>query len=171
MIAGFNSVEGGDFYFNGERINDKDPAKVQHLGTSKDIYQRPANLFVSTFIGRSNILKAEMKDGKLLVKDAEFQYDAWKQIPDGPMNVSIRPEKFLIHSEQVYGVPGKVADTIYLGMDTHYVVKLSGGEEVQIIQESTLGDNYHVGESVWLTINTSKINIFTADGLKNYFRD
>ena len=27
MIAGFNSIEGGDFCFNEERINDKDPSK------------------------------------------------------------------------------------------------------------------------------------------------
>ena len=27
MIAGFNSIEGGDIYFNEERINDKDPSK------------------------------------------------------------------------------------------------------------------------------------------------
>ena len=27
MIAGFNSIEGGDFYFNEERINDKEPSK------------------------------------------------------------------------------------------------------------------------------------------------
>ena len=27
MIAGFNSIEGGDFYFNDVRINDLDPAK------------------------------------------------------------------------------------------------------------------------------------------------
>ena len=27
MIAGFNSIEGGDFYFNDKRINDMDPAK------------------------------------------------------------------------------------------------------------------------------------------------
>jgi len=27
MIAGFNSIEGGDFYFDEDRINDKDPAK------------------------------------------------------------------------------------------------------------------------------------------------
>ena len=27
MIAGFNSIEGGDFYFNEDRINDLDPAK------------------------------------------------------------------------------------------------------------------------------------------------
>ena len=27
MIAGFNSIEGGDFYFGEKRINDLDPAK------------------------------------------------------------------------------------------------------------------------------------------------
>ncbi len=27
MIAGFNSIEGGDFYFGDTRINDMDPAK------------------------------------------------------------------------------------------------------------------------------------------------
>ena len=27
MIAGFNSIEGGDFFFNEKRINDLDPAK------------------------------------------------------------------------------------------------------------------------------------------------
>ena len=27
MIAGFNSIEGGDFYFNDKRINDLDPSK------------------------------------------------------------------------------------------------------------------------------------------------
>ena len=27
MIAGFNTIEGGDFFFNDKRINDMDPAK------------------------------------------------------------------------------------------------------------------------------------------------
>ena len=27
MIAGFNSIEGGDFYFNNTRINDMEPSK------------------------------------------------------------------------------------------------------------------------------------------------
>lgn len=34
---------------------------IQHVGTPKNIYQRPANLFVATFIGRSNIL-----DGRIV---------------------------------------------------------------------------------------------------------
>lgn len=39
---------------------------IQHVGTPKNIYQRPANLFVSTFIGRSNVMNA-----KLVVEAAE----------------------------------------------------------------------------------------------------
>ena len=37
---------------------------IQHVGTPKDLYQRPANLFVSTFLGRTNLLNGEvvMKD-------------------------------------------------------------------------------------------------------------
>ena len=31
MIAGFNSIEGGDFYFNDKRINDMDPG-VRNIG-------------------------------------------------------------------------------------------------------------------------------------------
>lgn len=38
---------------------------IQHVGTPKNIYQRPTNLFVSTFIGRSNVLRGE----KLVVED------------------------------------------------------------------------------------------------------
>jgi len=31
MIAGFNTIEGGDFYFNDQRINDMEPSK-RHIG-------------------------------------------------------------------------------------------------------------------------------------------
>ena len=44
---------------------------IQHVGTPKNIYQRPANLFVATFIGRSNILDGrivEAGEGKATVE-------------------------------------------------------------------------------------------------------
>ena len=36
---------------------------IQQIGTPKHIYQRPANEFVSNFIGLSNFLNADVKDG------------------------------------------------------------------------------------------------------------
>ena len=45
MIAGFNSIEGGDFYFNDKRINDIDPSKrnilhiLAYIITSQHIHR------------------------------------------------------------------------------------------------------------------------------------
>ena len=35
---------------------------IQHVGTPRDIYQRPKNVFVATFIGRTNIVNASLQD-------------------------------------------------------------------------------------------------------------
>ena len=149
-----------------------DHGVIQHLGAPKEIYQRPANLFVSTFIGRSNILDGKISGGALLLEGVRLNCDEWQKIPSGDVKVSVRPEEFLIHTENDGScIPGQVTDSIYLGMDTHYMVKLADGSEVLVIQESTLRDNYRVGEQVWLAVNRSKINIFSVDGQRNYLRD
>ena len=149
-----------------------DHGVIQHLGAPKEIYQRPANLFVSTFIGRSNILDGKISGGTLLLEGVRLNCDAWQKIPSGDVKVSVRPEEFLIRAENDGScIPGQVTDSIYLGMDTHYMVKLADGSEVLVIQESTLRDNYRVGEQVWLAVNRSKINIFSVDGQRNYLRD
>ena len=149
-----------------------DHGVIQHLGAPKEIYQRPANLFVSTFIGRSNILDGKISGGTLLLEGVRLNCDEWQKIPSGDVKVSVRPEEFLIRTENDGScIPGPVTDSIYLGMDTHYMVKLADGSEVLVIQESTLRDNYRVGEQVWLAVNRSKINIFSVDGQRNYLRD
>lgn len=149
-----------------------DHGVIQHLGAPKEIYQRPANLFVSTFIGRSNILDGKISGGTLLLEGVRLNCDEWQKIPSGDVKVSVRPEEFLIRTENNGScIPGQVTDSIYLGMDTHYMVKLADGSEVLVIQESTLRDNYRVGEQVWLAVNRSKINIFSVDGQRNYLRD
>ena len=148
-----------------------DHGVIQHLGTPKEIYQRPANLFVSTFIGRSNILDGKVSAGTLQLAGVQLEQAEWSRIPSGNVKVSVRPEEFLIRGENDGRcIPGQVTDSIYLGMDTHYMVKLSDGSEVLVIQESTLQENYQVGEQVWLAVNCAKINIFSADGQRNYLR-
>ena len=44
---------------------------VQQIGSPKDIYDRPTNLFVATFIGAPsmNIVPAKFKDGKIIIND------------------------------------------------------------------------------------------------------
>ena len=44
---------------------------------------------------------------------------------------------------------------------------LNSGEEVEIIQESTIEETLEKGTKISLGINTVKTNVFTADGKQN----
>ena len=146
---------------------------IQHLGTPKAIYQRPANLFVATFIGRSNILEAELKvEGEkayLCTKDGQkFEIN---NLIDGVESqdvvVSVRPEEFLVQSEGGAGLVGTVEDYAFLGLNTHYFIRLETGETVEVIQESQMESILEPGTKVSLAMNLKKINIFTKDGDRN----
>lgn len=147
--------------------------KIQHIGTPRDIYQRPSNLFVATFIGRSNIICSKIyKENDKMYLDLfgykiemnniqqQYQYDM-------NVKISIRPEEFMICKNQNEGIEATVMDSIFLGLNTHYLMKLNDDSEVEIIQESEIDSNIHKGDKVKLTIKNEKINIFTFDGEVN----
>ena len=158
-----------------DRIAVMNAGKIQHIGTPKDIYQRPANLFVSTFIGRSNVLKGRLavEEGHVYLQTpynyrAELHSVLAEQQKDQDIVMSIRPEEFLLNKDaEVYGIRAVVDDCVFLGLNTHYFVHLDSGEEVEIIQESSIDSIIQPGTEIKLTINTEKVNLFTADGSSN----
>ena len=83
---------------------------IQHLGTPREIYHRPSNVFVATFIGRTNLVKAEYSaSGKSVkMKGYEFPMDGVRTDSDGPVVLSIRPEDFQISSLESAAAEGGV---------------------------------------------------------------
>lgn len=157
-----------------DRIAVMEGGAIQHIGTPKDIYQRPNNLFVSTFIGRTNILKSKliMKEGKAVVvlpNGYEFNVETIKkeELKDQDVIVSIRPEEFVVQDASYEGAQAIVDDSVFLGLNTHYFVHLTTGEEVEIIQESKIDSIIPKGTKVSLGIKDEKINVFSADGKRN----
>lgn len=141
---------------------------IQHLGTPKEIYQRPANQFVATFIGRTNMLPGQMAGGSLrLHPQYSTSIPAWSGIADQDVVVSVRPEEFVIGEAGTEGIPGTVTDSIYLGLNTHYIVDIGLKEPVEIIRESAINDSITAGTKVSLRVKNEKINIFNADGSRN----
>ena len=157
-----------------DRIAVMNAGVIQHVGTPKSIYQRPANLFVATFIGRSNVIK-----GKLVVDGgntyletlsgyrAEIKTVRPEQQKAQDIVLSVRPEEFLLDRDSTEGISAVVDDCVFLGLNTHYFVHLSSGEEVEIIQESSIDSIIEPGSEIKLKINTEKVNLFTADGSEN----
>ncbi len=147
---------------------------IQHVGTPKSIYQRPANLFVATFIGRSNVIKGKLvvDGGKTYLETlsgyrAEIHTVRPEQQKEQEITLSVRPEEFLLDRDSTEGISAVVDDCVFLGLNTHYFVHLSSGEEVEIIQESSIDSIIEPGSEIKLKINTDKVNLFTADGEEN----
>ena len=157
-----------------DRIAVMNAGVIQHVGKPKSIYQRPANLFVATFIGRSNVIKGKLvvDGGKTYLETlsgyrAEIHTVRPEQQKEQEIILSVRPEEFLLDRDSTEGISAIVDDCVFLGLNTHYFVHLSSGEEVEIIQESSIDSIIEPGSEIKLKINTDKVNLFTADGEEN----
>ncbi len=56
-----------------------------------------------------------------------------------------------------------IKDSVFLGYNTHYFVKLETGEEAEIVQESKINSIIAPGTKVKLTLNMEKINVFDKE--------
>ena len=147
---------------------------IQQIGTPKTLYQRPANQFVATFIGRTNMMEAEVRvSGK--EKAIVFKNGYTVSMPNltdvkdkQKVVVSVRPEELVINSKSEGGsLVGKVLYSTFLGLNTHYVIEFPDGSRAEIIQESQIDDIIENGTEVNMTVKAEKINVFTEDGEKS----
>jgi len=150
---------------------------IQHIGRPKDLYQRPANLFVATFIGRTNVVEAELlvEEGKALLRfpggfKAHLDTVREEFKKNQKVIASVRPEEFIISTNPNEGMRAIVDSNVFLGLNTHYFVHLDSGEQVEIIQESKIDESIREKSEIYLTIKPEKINVFTQDGSKNIMK-
>ena len=158
-----------------DRIAVMNLGEIQQIGTPQAIYQRPANLFVASFIGRTNLL-----NGKLTVENGEAKLNiAGYTVPvstlrdeekkDRDVVVSVRPEEFVIAREGE-GISATVMSSTFLGLNMHYFLKLDDGTEVQVIKEAELNTRLEDGQKILLRVKQDKINVFCEDGSRNLVR-
>lgn len=137
---------------------------IQQIGTPKYIYQRPANEFVSNFIGLSNFLNADYHDG-VIDFGCGYRVDVntVRAGASGAVHVAVRPEEFTIHAENEPGIPATVVSSVFLGMAQHYFVTLADGKELEVVVPSDLNEIIPDGTKVSLRVVPEKANVFDAN--------
>lgn len=154
-----------------DRIAVMNKGVIQQLGTPQEIYLRPTNVFVATFIGHSNIF-----DGKVSVEDNK-RYIIFENGYKVPMNnladeakdgseikISVRPEEFII-SRSRQGIKGIIHSNTFLGRYVNYEIKLSDGNIIELSQDTSTNDEtYKAGQEIYLEVNSNKINVFDREG-------
>ena len=97
---------------------------VQQVGSPTEIYDRPANAFVASFIGNPamNLIEGQVSKGVFSAEHTQIEVG---EVPDGPVTLGFRAE-----DAQVVEVDGNITAPIYtqelLGDATMVSVRLSG---------------------------------------------
>lgn len=106
--------------------------KIQQIGKPKDIYERPKNKFVASFIGEANFIEGtcrslETFEGKNVPL---IKVEADEELVGKDVFLSIRPEKIRV-GRRLQGVDnvfeGKIEETIYQGSLVVMRIKLIDG--------------------------------------------
>jgi putative spermidine/putrescine transport system ATP-binding protein len=109
-----------------DRIAVFNQGRVEQVGTPAQIYERPATPFVAGFVGTSNLLSG----------------DAAEQVVGDRATYSIRPEKIHVLKESAAAEPehasatGTVAEVVYLGDATRFLVDLDAGGRLTALQQN-----------------------------------
>ena len=156
--------------------------EIQQIGTPQDIYSRPYNSFVATFIGHSNLFygKVRKQNGTVSVVfkngyETEMN-NLDESVTDGQeVVIAVRPEEFSISEE---GMECKIASRTFLGKYTNYFLEFPDGvvleDQPSIEYSQDLGQAEKILEEdavIRLKPNANKINVFTKDMERSLIKD
>ncbi len=115
-----------------DRIIVMSNARIAQMGTPRELYEQPSNIFVADFIGDANLVDAvvEAVEGdRARIRLAEAVADIpARQARPGPAKVAIRPEAIRVNPDPQPGaVQGTVAKVAYLGKQTEYTIDTTLG--------------------------------------------
>jgi spermidine/putrescine transport system ATP-binding protein len=155
-----------------DRIAVMSSGKILQVGAPRDIYDRPAERFVADFIGETNFLEGTVVSKKSGVATVKLASGATVAAgfpenfdPSGAVTVVVRPEHAdLIADVSKSTVSGTLANVVYFGTDTHYHVKLDGGDNFIV--------RYQNSRSGAVTFETgAKVGIVFEDDGARILRD
>ncbi len=153
-----------------DRIAVMNRGDIQQIEIPENIYSRPYNTFVADFIGHSNHIIGNVTGRKgstaviRLQPGLTIEVDNVKPLQsDKEILVYVRPEEFIFTSKDS-GMKGKVTIKRFLGKYINYFIDLGVGEPIEVTADTSSAEKiYEPGETVYLTVNVKRINLFAKD--------
>ena len=144
-----------------DRIAVMKDGNIMQIGTPNEIYAKPQNPFVAGFIGVSNFLDCEVRDGRTVVQDEITVDIPLRKAFSGKAKLSARPEQ-LFFSEQ--GMPGKVLFSTFLGDFIEYEVELDNGQSLIVNEYTKDASEVHPDSAqVFLRFDPNRVSLYEAE--------
>ena len=156
-----------------DRIGVMNKSRIVQVGSPTEIYERPADLFVTTFIGESNLLEGTVGRASPDALELVFSDGSRVQAParDGlaagrRVKLVIRPENVLLDDAAADGLarlPAVVVSRIYQGALIRYRLEAAGQLLVAEVQNQAGRPQHDTGSRVTVSWRPERTEALPAD--------
>jgi iron(III) transport system ATP-binding protein len=115
-----------------DRIIVMNQATIAQQGSPRELYEHPCDIFVATFMGDANRVRGTLRRidermGELEIGPLSLEIEH-RGLPQGAVDVAIRPEAVEIGARNGTGLPGTVRKATYVGGMMEYTIATELGE-------------------------------------------
>lgn len=144
-----------------DRIVVMNQGVIEQIGTPKEIYENPKNLFVANFIGQTNLLDCKVQDreaGIILAEDFSITDPNFAaKVVGKDFTILVRPEDLRVERNSAdisnnYFFQSKLNQVIYKGVTIDLVLELPNGKTIlasEFYNEDSDALDYKVGETLY----------------------
>jgi multiple sugar transport system ATP-binding protein len=109
--------------------------RIEQIGAPLELYDRPANIFVASFIGSPsmNMIDGVVQGGAVLAGGATLPLPPGMTVAEGREVIyGVRPENLTVSPT---GISGTIAVVEPTGSETHVVIRIAGRELVAVFRD------------------------------------
>jgi spermidine/putrescine transport system ATP-binding protein len=139
-----------------------DGGHIEQLGTPNELYETPKTSFVAGFLGVSNLISGQVRDGALVTASGLRIELAKLNGAGGEVSIGVRPEKIRLNGSESNQIPGRVLESAYIGVATQYVVETDVGR-LMVFAQNTHGSSEPIGPGSSVTLTFSPESTFVLE--------
>ncbi|TCT07843.1 ABC transporter ATP-binding protein [Aquabacter spiritensis] len=145
--------------------------RIQQLGTPREVFEQPENLFVANFFGLLNTLPAAVTPQAGGLARVEGGFGAWS-LPNprghsGRATLAVRATDVAVSAAPApdgsLSVPGTLEEVIYKGTSVLYQIRLKDGAALEATGKTESRLPFARGDAVWASWQPDKSLLFPAD--------
>ena len=165
----------------GDRIVIMKDGYIQQIGTPQEVFDHPANLFVSGFIGmpQMNYFNAKLvKEGdkyavsvencKVVLSEEKQKNLAAHKVPAQDITLGVRPSHMVLAKQPGNTLSAVIDVSELMGSEVHFHANASGKDVVVIVPtmnaEGERIDSFRAGDKLNLTFSGNVCHVFDKDG-------
>ncbi len=155
-----------------DRVAVMSGGRIEQVGTPEEVYEDPATVFVADFLGVSNLMDAEARQGggagcEVKVGDFSLRAGCGDVGATGPVKIVARPERVVLlpaGEERENCLPAMVERTIYVGASVQVITRLATGAALQAsIANTGEHQDWRQGTPITVQIPPEALRVLTLE--------